>query len=177
MLSAEAELLYPPVVIGLNAVIIAVTDETPCVLTVKHTGHTRTAQQECVPTTVGANLPDALPFGPLEPEYHQTLERGLRHWVERQTGMRLGYVEQLYTFGDRFRDPGAREGGPQVISVASSRRRDIQLQRIESALSRIEKDEYGICTSCGEDIDLKRLQFDPTAFLCIDCARRSERSA
>jgi DnaK suppressor protein len=64
----------------------------------------------------------------------------------------------------------------QAMSVASSHRRDIQLQRIESALSRIEKDEYGICTSCGEDIDLKRLQFDPTAFLCIDCARRSERS-
>lgn len=65
----------------------------------------------------------------------------------------------------------------QAMSVASSRRRDIQLQRIESALSRIEQDEYGICTSCGEDIDLKRLQFDPTAFLCIDCARRSEGSA
>lgn len=65
----------------------------------------------------------------------------------------------------------------QAMSVASSRRRAIELQRIEAALSRIEQDEYGICTSCGEDIDLKRLQFDPTAFLCIDCARRSERSA
>jgi hypothetical protein len=118
MLSAETERLYPPVVIGLNAVIIAVTEETPCVLTVKPTGYARTASAQRDPTTVGADPPGALPFGPLEPEHHQTFERGLRHWVERQTGLRLGYVEQLYTFGDRFRDPGARQGGPQVISVA-----------------------------------------------------------
>jgi len=118
MLAAEKKLLAPPVVIGLNAVIISVTEQTPRVLTVKQTGHARTAQPERVPTTVGIDLPDALPFGPLELEHHQTLERGLRHWVERQTGLQLGYVEQLYTFGDRFRDPGAQEGGPRVISVA-----------------------------------------------------------
>ena len=44
----------------------------------------------------------ALPSGPLEVE-HRTLEVGLRAWVERQTSERLGYVEQLYTFGDRDR--------------------------------------------------------------------------
>jgi hypothetical protein len=54
----------------------------------------------------------------LDPEQHRTLERGLRSWVAQQTGLRLGYVEQLYTFGDRFRDPQAREGSPWVISVA-----------------------------------------------------------
>src|ERR1700755_2904175 len=43
---------------------------------------------------------EALPSGPLEVE-HRTLEVGLRAWVERQTSQRLGYVEQLYTFGDR----------------------------------------------------------------------------
>ena len=30
----------------------------------------------------------------------------------------LGYVEQLYTFGDRNRDPSEGAGGPRVISVA-----------------------------------------------------------
>jgi hypothetical protein len=43
-----------------------------------------------------------LPSGPLEVE-HRTLEVGLRAWVERQTSQKLGYVEQLYTFGDRDR--------------------------------------------------------------------------
>jgi hypothetical protein len=48
---------------------------------------------------------EALPSGPLEAE-HRTLEIGLRSWVERQTSQSLGYVEQLYTFGDRDRSAG-----------------------------------------------------------------------
>ncbi len=57
------------------------------------------------------------PAGPLEPA-HPTLERGLRAWVERQTGQTLGYVEQLYTFGDRNRRPGTGDGGRHALSVA-----------------------------------------------------------
>jgi len=56
----------------------------------------------------GANAdPVALPAGPLRAG-DTTLQAGLRRWVEAQTGHRLGYVEQLYTFGDRApRDPEA----------------------------------------------------------------------
>jgi hypothetical protein len=42
----------------------------------------------------------------------------LRRWVREQSGLELGYVEQLYTFGNRNRDPLERSGGPRVISVA-----------------------------------------------------------
>lgn len=90
-------------IIGLNAVIVAVTDEVPRILTV--------AREEHEPSV-------ALPFGPLDPVADRTLERGLRNWVTAQTGLELGYVEQLYTFGDRNRDPGEREGGPRILSVA-----------------------------------------------------------
>ena len=98
----------PSVVVGLNAVIVAVTEEVPRVLTVSRTDH----------ALAGSGLADALPFGPLQPEQHRTLERGLRSWARQQTGIRLGYVEQLYTFGDRFRDPRAGQSGPWMISVA-----------------------------------------------------------
>ena len=108
----------PPVVIGLSAVIVAVTEEVPRMLTVKRTGHSLAAPEDLEPLVEGGESLDALPFGPLDPERHLTLDRGLRGWVEQQTGLQLEYVEQLYTFGDRFRDPGAREGGPWVISVA-----------------------------------------------------------
>ncbi len=97
--------------------IVAVTEEVPRILTVKRTAHPFAMSQEL---GVGDRdeAVDALPFGPLEPERHVTLERGLRSWVEQQTGLQLGYVEQLYTFGDRFRGIGDREGAPWVISVA-----------------------------------------------------------
>ena len=48
---------------------------------------------------------------------HRTLEIGLRAFVHEQTGLGLGYVEQLYTFGDRGRHPVEREGGGRVLSV------------------------------------------------------------
>lgn len=49
----------------------------------------------------------ALPSGPFETQ-HRTLEQGLRAWVLAQSGIHLGYVEQLYTFADKDRAAGAR---------------------------------------------------------------------
>lgn len=46
----------------------------------------------------------ALPYGPFDPVRHRTFEVGLRDWVNRQTRVSPGYVEQLYTFGDRGRE-------------------------------------------------------------------------
>jgi hypothetical protein len=68
-----------------------------------------------VPGHAGGHL--GLPCGPFDPAGHRTLVEGLRSWVDRQTGLSLGYVEQLYTFGDRFRDPQERVGGPRPISI------------------------------------------------------------
>ena len=101
--------MAPSIVIGLNAVIVAVTDEEPRLLTVERSEHGMAGP--------GAHDP-ALPFGPLDPAGHRTLELGLRAWVREQTGLELGYVEQLYTFGDRHRDPRERSGGPRVLSIA-----------------------------------------------------------
>ncbi|RWQ12922.1 hypothetical protein [Mesorhizobium sp.] len=66
----------------LIAVVIAVTDGEPRVLTIEQA--------------------HALPSGPFELG-HRSLQSGLRAWVERQTGHPLGYIEQLYTFADRDR--------------------------------------------------------------------------
>jgi hypothetical protein len=64
---------------------------------------------------VGAT--DGLPFGPFSPLQHRTLESGLRAWVQRQTGLELGYAEQLYTFGDRGRHAQAGDLSPHVVSI------------------------------------------------------------
>jgi hypothetical protein len=91
--------------LGLNAVIAAVTEEVPRILTVSRSRESGSPEE-------------ALPFGPLEPEKDRTLDLALRRWVREQTGLGLGYVEQLYTFGDRLRDPWETHGGPRVVSVA-----------------------------------------------------------
>jgi len=104
-----------PVVIVLNGVIVAVTDDRPRILTVKNPDDSLSVQTADLGD--GAAL-DALPFGPLDPAADRTLELGLNGWVREQTGIELGYVEQLYSFGDRNREPGVRQGGPRVISIA-----------------------------------------------------------
>lgn len=63
----------------------------------------------------------------------------------------------------------------QAMAQASSERREKLLRDIDAALQRIDDDEYGDCRRCGEPINPKRLDVDPTALLCIDCASRAEQ--
>ena len=72
--------------IGLSAVVMALRDRQAVVLT--------------TPAEDGGR---ALPFGPFDPVRDRTFERALRDFVTAQTGFRLGFVEQLYTFGDAGR--------------------------------------------------------------------------
>ena len=58
----------------------------------------------------------------------------------------------------------------QAMSKAANQRREAQLRAIAAALTRIERGEYGLCKECGEYIDPRRLEFDPTVRCCIDCA-------
>lgn len=82
--------------IGLSAVVIALRDRKACVL-----------------TTPGEDGSTALPFGPFDPARDRTFERALRDFVTAQTGFRLGFVEQLYTFGDLGRASPRATPGPE----------------------------------------------------------------
>jgi hypothetical protein len=92
------------VVIGLSAVVVAICDGEAVVLTVR-------PSDEAL---------QGLPFGPFDPEGHRTFELALRAFVKAQTRFDLGYVEQLYTFGDKGRDAPLADmgaGAARVISV------------------------------------------------------------
>ncbi len=81
--------------IGLSAVVMALRSGRLCVLT------TETPEGEL-----------ALPFGPFDPAEDRTFERALRAFVTAQTGFGLGFVEQLYTFGDAGRAAPRPTPGP-----------------------------------------------------------------
>jgi len=49
------------------------------------------------------------------------------------------------------------------------------LEKIDEALGRIQEGSYGVCESCGCDIDEKRLMARPVASYCIDCKAQLEK--
>ena len=87
-------------ILSLDAVVVAVTSGRPRILTA---------------TPVPGAMP-ALPSGPLDADADATLELGLRRWISAQTGLAVGYVEQLYTFGDRDRQRVA--DSTRLLSIA-----------------------------------------------------------
>ena len=87
----------------LVAVLVAVTDGQPKIMTIANAG--------------------ALPSGPFE-FAHRSLQSGLRAWVEKQTGHPLGYVEQLYTFADPGRTGDAEAAHSISISYLGLTRED-----------------------------------------------------
>ena len=94
-------------VIGLSAVVVAIKEGEAVALTVRQRG--------------ASSGPTGLPFGPFDPDAHRTFELALRAFVTEQTRFDLGFVEQLYTFGDRGRDAPLADlgegGAARIISV------------------------------------------------------------
>ena len=58
----------------------------------------------------------------------------------------------------------------QAMALETEQRRKNELTKIDSALIRLNEDEYGYCLSCGEEISPQRLDLDPAIPTCIDCA-------
>lgn len=58
----------------------------------------------------------------------------------------------------------------QAMSIEAGQRRRLLLRQIEAALARIQQQTFGECLRCGEAISPLRLEANPVATLCIDCA-------
>jgi len=98
---AAGEQLLPPIEIGLTAAIVSIEGNEPLILTAPGAGDELAG----------------LPFGPFNAVAHRTFEIGLRSWVQEQTGLQLGYVEQLYTFGDRGRHAQVDDTNAHMVSI------------------------------------------------------------
>ena len=88
-----------PVSAEVLAVVVALVDGRPCVLTLGE--------------------PPRLPSGPLLPS-HRSLQQATRAWVEEQTGRRLGFLEQLYTFADVDRTHTGREISVSYLGLTTA---------------------------------------------------------
>lgn len=113
-----------------------------------------------------------------ESEYGQIRQRLLQLQQELRSLLDAGeealrVVELDQTSVGRLSRMDALQG--QAMSQERARRRQRELQRIAAALRSLENGEYGDCQDCGEAIDVRRLEMDPAAILCIRCATAREQ--
>jgi hypothetical protein len=88
------------VALSLDAVVVSVRDATPMLL--------------CVQRNQCATLPGAA----LDNVGHKTFESGMRAILQTQTGVAVGYAEQLYSFGDSDRGDHAEVRQVSVTYLA-----------------------------------------------------------
>jgi len=85
-------------------------------------------------------------------------------------------VHHMQDEAANFPDPNDRATQESEFSMelrARDRERKL-IKKIDEAMGRIDKDEYGYCESCGVEIGIRRLEARPTATLCIDCKTLDE---
>lgn len=85
-------------------------------------------------------------------------------------------VHHMQDNAENFPDPNDRATQEEEFSL-ELRTRDRErklIKKIDEALQKIEREEYGYCDACGIEIGIRRLEARPTATLCIDCKTLDE---
>ena len=99
------------------------------------------------------------------------MQRELRHAVEKaDTEIRAlansGPADEV--------DASSLNSAKEALFARNSQNRT-QVRKVELALERVQKGDFGVCVTCGVAIGLKRLQALPWASNCIECQERSEQ--
>ncbi|RMD68025.1 MAG: RNA polymerase-binding protein DksA [Gammaproteobacteria bacterium] len=85
-------------------------------------------------------------------------------------------VHHMQDEAGQFPDPADRATQESEFSL-ELRTRDRErklIRKIDQALAKIERGEYGYCEACGMEIGIRRLEARPTATLCIECKHLEE---
>jgi len=77
-------------------------------------------------------------------------------------------------FGNREPDSRAQVETERELEFALDARESAELEVVDTALHRIDAGDYGICTDCGIDIPIARLQAAPETPLCVNCQTKLE---
>jgi DnaK suppressor protein len=112
----------------------------------------------------------------MSPRQHEHFREILLAWKRRLMEEVDRTVHHMQDEAANFPDPNDRATQESEFSMelrARDRERKL-IRKIDEAIGRIDKDEYGYCESCGVEIGIRRLEARPTATLCIDCKTLDE---
>lgn len=102
----------------------------------------------------------------------------LLEWKEEIYNESRGTLDQLAEENNQLPDIADRASS-ETDKALELRTRDRQrklISKIDAALRKIDKGEYGYCEETGEPINLKRLEARPIATLSLEAQERHERN-
>jgi DnaK suppressor protein len=117
----------------------------------------------------------------LSPEQLQQLQDSLlarRTQLAHQSSAQLGgqsRAEHAREVLLQDGDDDTQRDAEREVDFARSDRNAVSLTEIEQALQRLAAGDYGLCTECGDEIPLQRLQLAPQVPRCVACERLQER--
>lgn len=119
------------------------------------------------------------------PLRREDVERLRQKLQERQRALRTAVAEALERDGDERNVALAgpvRDAGDEAVAellvdlgLAGLEQECAELRDIEAAVQRMRAGTYGICTDCGDEIPLPRLEAWPTSRRCVTCQSVYER--
>ncbi len=84
----------------------------------------------------------------------------------QRTAANAGIVDLDQPIGRLSRMDAMQE---QQMAREQLRRLEVRQARVGSALERMDRNEYGWCSSCDEPIPWPRLKVSPEALTCVEC--------
>lgn len=103
----------------------------------------------------------------------------LKSWMlsrREELNTRLGKIKKDVTrkaSADWSEQAQERENDEVIDALGNEARSELNL--INKALDRMNNDDYGFCTACGDEIAEARLEAMPYADLCIKCAEKRDQ--
>lgn len=102
----------------------------------------------------------------LEEELHEIMER-------TSISSDIEQVSELSTYDDHPADLASETFEREKDLALEGNIQDL-LDKVNTALEKIEDGTYGLCDSCGVEINTNRLEALPWASLCLNCQDRLE---
>ena len=97
--------------------------------------------------------------------------------IEERNREKVGEMENMTNDSETFHGDEADQANFMELRNRQLRLRDRDrklINKIRETLQKIDRNEYGVCESCGCDIDFERLKLRPVASLCIECKKEAE---
>lgn len=105
---------------------------------------------------------------------HEKLSTTRKELLRRLEGIRHD-VRNTEALDPDFAEQAVERENEEVLDALEVAART-ELRQVNAAFERIERDEYGLCVACGNEIPIRRLEVLPYTDRCVSCAEKGEAS-